>query len=569
MSADNARVGTQPRLIARWRLAGDARDSVGDHHGLATALTYTAGPQGASPGAASFDGVRSFVRVEDHPDLRLGADDFSVTAWIRCQAPMTSVFGDIISKFDPVGRCGLHLHVAGSSPAYSAMSDQRHVHFGIDDGYVGSWEDLGKPAASSSHVTALVTWEGDLYAGIADAATPDEACRVFRYGGGQTWRDCGRLCADPGVLSVQSMIVHGGRLYAGSGNWDWVKAKGGVPGFTPSKVHVYEYQGGTMWRDLGQVGEGYRVMCMGSFAGDLYAGMDSGAGGGKVFRYDGDRWVDCGAPDGANVECFLPSAGVLYVATHGCIYRYEGGTTWTSIGRFPHGISQIHCMAEVGGRLWVGTWPQGYVLRRERNGQWVKAGRLGIPAGLRECNEVMDLRVYNGKLYAGVIPKAQVWRYEADGHWTLMASLAARADWDAEDAVTWCRVTCLDAHGGRLCAATGTCYSRPEHQDAEDTLGRVHAFTAGQVCSHEHDIGGGWTHVAAVRAGKETRLYVNGTVSAIARAPARTVLNLTNTSPLLIGYGPQTYFTGAISDVRIYYGALNAEAVRQLGSVPG
>jgi hypothetical protein len=553
----------EPHLIAHWPLAGDAHDSAGDCHGIADALSYTDGPHGISDSAANFDGRRGHVRIADHPILRLGTRDFTITAWIRCEAPMTHVFGDVLSKFDPAGRTGLNVHVAGSSPAYSAMSDQRHVHFGIDDGHAGSWQDFGKPEPTSSHVTSLVTWQGKLYAGIADAATPDAACRVFRYEGDKTWHDCGRLCADPGVLSVQTMLVHDGHLYAGSGNWDWVKAEGHVPGFTPSNVHVYRYEGDSQWQDLGQVGQGHRLMSLGSFAGDLYAGMDRGDGGGKVFRYADGHWSDCGAPDGLNIEGFLPSRGVLHVATHGSVYRYEGDTDWTCIGKNPHGINQIHCMAEVGGQLWIGTWPQGYVLRLEESGEWTDTGRLGLPKGLNECNEVMDLRVYNGKLYAALIPESQVWRYESDGNWTLMTSLASCSDLHSENAESWYRVTCLNAYRGQLCAATGSCFSRAEHRNEEDTLGCVHAFTAGQVCSHEHDIGGAWTHIAAVRAGKETRLYINGRLSATAQASTDATFDLTNSSPLYIGCGPQTYFKGAICDVRLYADSLIEEAIQR------
>ena len=559
---------TQPKPVAHWPLAGHADDLVGDHHGSAEALSYTEGPSGKANGAANFDGSRSRIRIEDHPGLRLGTGDFAFAVWIRSPVPMTHVFGDILSKFDPVTRSGIHLHIAGSSPAYSAMSDQRHVHFGIDDGYIGPWEDFGKPEPSNSNVTALITWRGQLFAGIADAATPQQACRVFRYGGSQTWHDCGRLGTDPNVLSVQSMLVHDNKLFAGNGNWDWDKARWDMPGFTPGKVHVYEYQGGTQWRDLGQIGQGYRVMSLGSFAGDLYAGMDQGDGGGKVFCYTGKDWVDCGAPDGLNIESFLPSGGRLYVATHGNIYRYEGGKTWICIGKAPYGITQIHSMAEINGQLWIGTWPQGYVLRREDSGDWTNTGHLGIPEGLFECNEVMDLRVYNGKLYAALIPKSQIWRYEADGHWTLMTSLASRPDWKPEDAETWCRVTCLNAYKGQLCAATGSCYSRAEHQDPEDNLGRVHGLRTGQVCSHERDIGGDWTHIAAVRKNKQTQLYINGSLAATSYAPARTTFDLSNTSPLFIGYGPQTYFKGAIADLRLYGDALTEEAIHQLGTLP-
>ncbi|NKB71079.1 MAG: hypothetical protein GKR89_28755 [Candidatus Latescibacteria bacterium] len=554
------------QLIAHWPLAGNVQDAVGQHHGRAQALSYTAGPDGRDNSAAEFDGVQSLIEIADHAELRLGAGDFTCSAWIRCQEAITHSCGDILSKFDPVGRTGLNLHVAGSSPAYSAMSDQRHIHFGIDDGDTSGWEDLGKPEQNNSSVTSLITWQGDLYAGIADAATPEKACRVFRYGGGQTWHDCGRLGDDPQVLSVFSMLVHQGRLYAGNGNWDWDKARWDTPDFAPGKVHVYQYQGGSQWRDLGQVGEGYRVMSLGSFGGDLYAGMDQGHGGGKVYRYDQDRWIDCGAPDGRNIESFLSSGGFLYVATHGNIYRYEGGSQWACIGRGPFGITQIHSMAEVGGRLLIGTWPQGYVLRLEESGEWTNIGRLGLPEGLFECNEVMDLRVYNGKLYAALIPKAQIWRYEEDGHWTLLTSLASRPDWQVEDADSWCRVTSLNAFAGRLCASTGSCYSRSEHQDVGDTLGRVLAARTGQVCSHERDIGGGWTHVAAVRQGQETRLYVNGELSSSCRAPGPRSFDLTNTSPLVIGCGAQTYFRGSMADVRLYGGALNEAAIHRLGS---
>ena len=41
---------------------------------------------------------------------------------------------------------------------------------------------------------------------------------------------------------------------------------------------------------------------------------------------------------------------------------------------------------------------------------------------------------------------------------------------------------------------------------------------------------------------------------------------LTNTSPLFIGYGTQTYFAGAIADVRLYNGALSAQGIRVLGA---
>ena len=549
-----------PKLMAHWPLRQNAQDAVGQNHGVARNVTFS-GSAVPAPGAATFDGRDSVIEVPDVEALRLGNQDFTIAAWIRCAMPMRGVFGDVLSKFDPACRCGISLQVAGSSAGYSSMSDARHVHFGIDDGYVGAWEDCGKPWPSNSLVSALVAMEGELYAGIADADDPMDAAHVFRWAGGSEWIDCGRLGDDPNHLSVQSMIVHDGRLYAGTGIWDWRRASG--DGFEPALSRVFVYEGETRWRDLGQVGDSVRVLTLASFDGHLYAGLDR-VGGGHCFRYDGSQWVDCGAPDGDNLECLTPIDGTLYAATHKNYYRYEGGQRWACFAREPHGITQTHALQTVGGKLWAGTWPQGYVLRYDGGDEWINTGRLGIPEGLREINEINDLVVHNGKLYAGVIPKAQVWRYESDGHWTLMASLASRPDYAEAEIHSWGRVPTFASFQGRLFAATGACVSRAVDCDPDGTLGRVYAIDLGQAVSHDHDIGGEWTHVAAMRQGKELRLYVNGEHTASSQAPHGHTFDLTNTQPLTIGSGAQGHFAGTIGDVRIYEGALSEREVAEI-----
>ena len=554
---------SEASLIAHGALDGNANDAVGENHGTAHNVTYAEGPDGAAGKAAVFNGRDSVIDVPDAEPIRLGNRDFSIAAWVRCDVPMRSVFGDVLSKFDPAGRCGLNLQIAGSSPAYNGMSDTRHVHFGIDDGYLSPWEDCGKPWPSNTLVPCLIVFDGELYCGTADADDPNDAARVFRWAGGTEWSDCGRIGDDPDYLSVQSMIVHDGKLYAGTGTWDWVRARKCLQTTGRPLTRVFVYEGGTQWRDLGPVGEGSRVLSMGSFDGELYVGIDS-EGGGRCFKYDGSEWIDCGAPDGRNFECFLPHGGTLYASTHGNIYEYEGGQSWKCIGECPYDINQIHTMQVADGKVWIGTWPQGYVLRYEGDGNWVNTGRLGIPEGLRNINEINDLTVYNGKLYAGVIPKAQVYRYEADGHWTLLGSLARRPDWAEDNVPSWNRVTSITSFQGRLFACTGACQGRAVDVDPDETLGRVYSCQAGQVVSHEHDIGGDWTHLAAVRQGKELRLYVNGHLSAMSQAPRGCFLDLTNTQPLRIGFGAQAHFCGAISDVRVYGAALDASEVSDL-----
>lgn len=545
-------------LIAHWPLRGDTRDVVGQNHGLPHAISHTT----ERGGSAHLNGRNSWIEVPHSEALRLGHGDLTIALWVRCAAPMRGPFGDILAKWDAPNRCGLNLTIAGSSPGYNSMSDTRHVHLGIDDGYISGWEDCGKPCPSNALITNLLVMDGDLYAGIADAADPWEANRVYRWRGGQEWDDCGRLGGDMRHRSVQGMAVHQGRFYAAAGVWDWLKAAGQVQGFSPAPARVFSYEGGQSWRDLGAPdGISPRAFCLASYEGHLYVSLDR-AGGGHCFRLEGERWVDCGAIEPDNFECLMPLGGALYGATHHTIARYEGGQRWARIGHEPHGITQIHAMQAYGGQLHIGTWPQGYVLRYEGDERWSNTGRLGIPEGFRQCNEINDLTVHNGKLYAGVIPKAQVYRYETDDHWTLLGSLGSSADFRDENAPSWRRVPTLTTFRGRLFAGTGSCISRAEDVDPDGSLGRVYALQTGQMACHDRDIGHEWTHLAAVRQGKRLSLYVNGLLVASSESPARQTLDLANTQPLRIGCGAQGHFAGELSDLRLYGLALSGADIR-------
>ena len=553
-----------PELIAHWPFRGDCNDVMRMNHGIAHNVSFAKGPDASPESAAMFNGRDSVIEVPDSDTLHLGSNDFSIAVWMRCEKPMRSVFGALLNKFDSAQRCGFNFYIAGSAPGYNAMSEQRFVHFGIDDGYVSAWEDCGKPWPSNSGVLCLIVYQGQLYCGIADADNPMDAAHVFRWDGNQGWEDCGRLGRNPHHLSVMSMLVHQGRLYAGTGVFDWVRARG--VDFNPALSHVFVYEGGTEWRDLGQVGKSIRVLCMASFNDELYVGLDR-AGGGRCFKYNGSKWLDCGAPNGDNVQNLLPLGGVLYGATHGMIWRYEGGKKWLCIGEHPFGITQIHCLQAVGGKLHAGTWPQGYVLRHENNGEWSNIGRLGLSEGMYQCNEINDLTVHNGKLYAGVIPKAQVYRYESDGHWTLLGCLASRPDYADDKVDTWRRVTSLVPYQGKLFASTSSCKARSIDVDPDATLGRVYALQTGQVVSHERDIGSDWTHLAVVREEKQLRLYVDGQLSySSEEAPKGHTFDLSNTQSLTIGFGLQNYFCGLMADLRLYRGTLNESQVQLLAA---
>ena len=64
----------------------------------------------------------------------------------------------------------------------------------------------------------------------------------------------------------------------------------------------------------------------------------------------------------------------------------------------------------------------------------------------------------------------------------------------------------MTSYQGRLFACTRLCRGRAADVDPDGKLGRVYAIQLGQVAGHEHDIGSGWTHLAAVRRGAERKL---------------------------------------------------------------
>ena len=60
-------------------------------------------------GAAVFDGRSAFLEVEDHPVLKGGTREFTVTGWVYTSAQDSDVVADVIGKFDPGTRTGLHI----------------------------------------------------------------------------------------------------------------------------------------------------------------------------------------------------------------------------------------------------------------------------------------------------------------------------------------------------------------------------------------------------------------------------------------------------------------------------
>ena len=205
-------VNSRPQLVAHWKLDGDCRDALGNHHGNSSRLTFEQGVDSRAGGAAVFNGTDSTIEVPDADDLNFGTEPFSILLWLKLKEEMNSAPGDIISKFDAPLRRGFNLSLLGNSSGYSSYGDREGLHFGIDNGISGSWLDHSRPWKTNPVITTLTVYKGELYAAIGDASRAEDACHVFRFAGGEKWIDCGRVGNNPLTLSVFSTVVHKGKF---------------------------------------------------------------------------------------------------------------------------------------------------------------------------------------------------------------------------------------------------------------------------------------------------------------------------------------------------------------------
>lgn len=495
-------------LLGWWKLDGDAKDYSG------------AGRHGEDRG--------KYVEVPDHPSLGLGAGDFSIAARIFTGRDVDDVIGDIASKYDPVSRRGFNFGVQTNHVTFSP-ANWRHLHFGVDSGRTGEWQDCGRPG-NCIYAMGLAVHDGGLYAGTCEAGA-SESGHVYRYAGGTTWIDCG---SPDKANSISSLAVHEGKLYVASSSYNLAGSSLPVSANQNPGGRVFRYQGDRDWADCGRLGESVSVSGMAVFRGKLHASSLYQPAG--TFRYEGgSTWTPCGTPGGKRVEAMAVFNGALYGTGYdgGEVYRYDG-SAWTTVGRIP-GMTQTYSLAVYGGKLYVSTWPEAKVFRLDGDGNWTDCGRLG------EELESMGMAVYNGALYAGTLPLAEVYRYDGGRTWTRTGRL------DHTPGVRYRRAWSMAVYQGRL-----FCGTLPS--------GRVLSLEAGKSATHDRQLPPGWHTVAAVRQRSRLRLCLDGRT--VATASLDGAWDVSNTQPLKIGFGSQNYFQGKIRDLRLYGRALDDSELR-------
>jgi hypothetical protein len=545
-----ARLGATARgdegLIAHWPLVGDGRDVSGNGlDAVATAIDFTvAGPEGRYPTAAGFDGRQSRLQVAAGERLRWGHDDFTIAAWIWTDAAGEDLPGDIISHYDPGSRRGYQLSLKTNAGVTFSQPNSRQLQFGIDqDQAADGWADCGRPG-NALIPFAMCSFDGQLYAGTCEVGR-NEAGHVYRYSGEKRWSDCG---SPDNSNAVIALAVFSGQMYAGTGKYRVAGSSLPESENTTLGGRVFRYAGGSRWIDCGKLPNTEAVGGLAVYRGSLYAtSLYQPAG---FFRYEGEqRWTACPVPTRpadlpGETTTMRPEAiaaynGALYATCYdgGRVFRFDGAA-WEDCGQLGDN-TQTYSLAVLAGRLYVGTWPSGRVYRFEQPRKWTDVGRLGDEL------EVMGMLVHNGRLVGGTLPLAEVFEFDGQSAWRKLARL------DLTPNVRYRRAWCMAEFQGQV-----YCGTLPS--------GRVYSWRAGRTAMADGAFPTGWQHVAAVRDGGSLKVFADGRPVAEEGDFDPYQFNLTNDQPLQIGFGPNDYFHGRMSDVRLYGRALSIAEIAEL-----
>lgn len=553
---------TNDGLIGSWKLRTDAQDTAGFGRHMMPSGAVTFGPSAdGSIGrpVARIGGGTGRLEQRDGQAIEIGTGDFTVSCWVNVPGRARSGLGDLAALFDPATRRGFTLSIQDGTPCGNHGND-RDLCFAIDAGTEPTWTDHGRPSASTIMVCAVAAHEGELYAATWEGA-PSERGHVYRLDG-SGWTDCGSPWR---ANAVSRLAVHGGHLYAGVSR---LKGGGSAmpdSGNREPGGRILRYEGGTTWADCGQLAGADSIAALIPFDGDLYAVPMYSEGVFRMVRPG--EWASCGTPgrrllalgvhdgallgagnDHADVESAIAqtAAGVVVPARSGAggggMFRYDGNQAWTSLGLQPE-TTQVYSIETYGGEMYIGTWPNGLVFRHADDGSWQSCGRLG------DDTEVMNLLAFAGKLYAGSLPGARVYRFDGPGVWPVVGTLDRTPD------VLYRRAASMVVHRGEL--FVGTLPS-----------GRVHAMRAGLAVSLGRAFPTGWRHIAAVRTGPTLAVWLDGMLAASSVHPDGAILDLGTSSGLVLGGGPRSGLEGEIAAAMLHGRALTRGEIAEIASRP-
>jgi len=447
----------------------------------------------------------------------LAAGDFTVGLSFETETTGTQDLGDLISLWNPETRHGFTLGLRNNTGTTSSQPNWRQLQFGIDAGSEPQWRDEGRPGSAILGFSIAVH-RGQLYVGTCEGGD-DPVGKVYRYVAPGQWKPLKPL---DGSNSVTALATFEGQLYAATGKY---RLSGSSlmdsPNSTPGGK-VFRLTDHDEWEMIGDLAPTEAIASLVSFGGKLYASSLYKPAG--FFRYDGGTtWTSIPTPDSRRVEPMGVHNGALYAGSYdsGAVYRFDG-TSWKDLGLVASDITQTYSFAIYQNALHTTTWPTGKVYRFDDSDRWIDCGRLGNE------QEVMAVLVHNGSFYAGTLPLGEVYRYDGGTAWQRLKQIDETPD------VRFRRVWTMGTFQGQLFATT-----LPS--------GKVWSMTAGTLVTHDHALSAGWHDVVAQRKSGSLRLFVDGRL--VAEAKTAPLELKTAGLELKVGSGPRGTFHGKIRNV--------------------
>lgn len=515
----------KPKLIGHWPLAKNA-NAQGDAAFVSKSNSVTFEVEGPTPGstAAKFDGHQSVIEVAPHKELRLGKKPFTISLWVNADEADDTP-GDLVSLYDPKTRTGFQLGIYNHWGVTNSQANSRQLHFGIDQAKIEeSFTDHGQ-LGNAVYVFSLCSHDNKLYASTCHGGE-GESGHVFRYEGGDRWTDLGSPDA---ANAVSAMTTFNGSLYVATSKYRL--AGSSLPESANKafggRIYRLEQEKWVYCGSLSPETEGVSSLIV--FQGKLHAASLYRPAG--FFQYEGgESWKALPLPEGSKrVEATTVFNDYLYATCYdeASIFRFDG-SNWETVGKLPDS-TQTYGFAIYRGALYVSEWPKGRVFRYDGKTEWKDVGRLG------EELESMPLLVYNGKMYGGTLPLAGVFRFDEGEAWNLVGRVDETPD------VKYRRAWSMAVHQGRLFVG-----ALPS--------GRVKSIEAGRNATWDQRFPSGWHQVRAVRDSDRLRLFVDDKKVAESAPFAASDFDLSTDQPLQIGFGAQDYFRGRIADLRIEMG---------------
>ncbi len=250
--------------------------------------------QNSSWSRNAYDLVSSMTTYKGNLYVGLAISANEAEVWKWNGSTWSQVGGDSLNSGWATGYESVRSLTVHNGLLYAGIGDSAATDDEVWSWNDSSWTKVGGDSVNSSwtntggvpdYVENLISWGGDLYAGLSGAGSGD--AEIWKFNGA-TWSQIGgdgvnSSWPDATFENVASLTVYDGALYAGLG-------------LTTGDADIWKWNGAT-WAQIG--GDGLNsswsdtfetVTSMAVYNGDLYAGVGIGIGDGELWKWNGSVW---------------------------------------------------------------------------------------------------------------------------------------------------------------------------------------------------------------------------------------------------------------------------------------